>query len=70
MQNVKNLKFEEDWANLRPKLCLLRQSRAKYLEQNREIQRNWSGKEKFDIYFRVFFDCYCQRWISGRKTGH
>ena len=34
----KKLKFQEDWAELRPKLCLLRQSWAKYLEQNREIQ--------------------------------
>ena len=31
-------KFEGDWAELGPKICLLRQSRAKYLEQNREIQ--------------------------------
>ena len=28
----KKLKFEEDWAELRPKFCLLRQSWAKYLE--------------------------------------
>ena len=34
----KKLKFQEDWAELRPKLCLLRQSWAKYLEQNRKIQ--------------------------------
>ena len=26
--------------------------------------------EKFDIYFCVFFDCYCQRLISGRETEH
>ena len=38
IQNVKKLKFEEDWAELRPKLCLLRQYRTKYLEQNRELQ--------------------------------
>ena len=24
----------------------------------------------FDIYFCVFFDCYCQSLISGRETGH
>ena len=36
------------------------QSWAKYLEQNREIQSSWTGKEKFDIYFCVFFHCYCQ----------
>ena len=38
MQNVKKLKFQEDWAELRPKNCLLRQSYAKYLEQIKEIQ--------------------------------
>ena len=26
MQIIKKLKFEEDWTNLRPKPCLLRQS--------------------------------------------
>ena len=34
----KKLKFEKDWAELRPKLCFLRQSWAIYLEHNREIQ--------------------------------
>ena len=34
----KKLKFEEDWAELRPKLFLLRQSYAKYLEQSGEVQ--------------------------------
>ena len=29
---------------------------AKYLEQNWE--KNWRAKEKFDIYFCVFIDCY------------
>ena len=24
----------------------------------------------FDIYFCVFFDCYCQSLNSGRETGH
>ena len=38
MQNVKKLKFQEDWAELRPKNCLLTQSYAKYLEQIWEIQ--------------------------------
>ena len=36
----------------------------------REIQWNWTGQEKFDIYFGMFFDCYCQSLISGRETGH
>ena len=38
IKNVKKLKFQEDWAELRPKNILLRQSYAKYLEQIREIQ--------------------------------
>ena len=38
MQNVKKLEFEEDWVELRQRLCLFRQSWAKFLEQNREIQ--------------------------------
>ena len=25
----------------------------KYLEQNKETQHNWTGQEKFDIYFCV-----------------
>ena len=49
-------------------LCL--QSRKKYLEPIRELQQNWAGKEKFDIYFFVFFDCYCKSLISGRETRH
>ena len=70
MQNVKKLKFQEDWAELRPKNCLLRQSYAKYLEQIREIQWNWTRQETFDIHFCVFFDCYCQSLIYARETGH
>ena len=35
IENVKKLKFEEDWAELRPKNYW--QSDAKYLEQTREI---------------------------------
>ena len=38
IQNVKKLKFEEDWAELRQKNCFLRQSWTKHLEQNRDIQ--------------------------------
>ena len=38
IQDVEKLRFEEDWGELRPKLCLLKQSWTKYLEQNREIQ--------------------------------
>ena len=40
------------------------QSGTKYLEQNREIQSYWTGKEKFDIHFSVIFDCYCSSHIS------
>ena len=29
-------------------------SGPKYLEKNSEIQENWTGKEKFGIYFCVF----------------
>ena len=43
---------------------------AKYLEQNREIQWNWTGQENSDIYFCVLLDCYCQSLVSGRETGH
>ena len=70
IQNVKKLKFEADWAELRPKICLFRQSWAKYLEQNREIQENWTGQEKFDICFCVLFECYCQSLICWRETGY
>ena len=34
----KKMKLEGEWPELRPKICLLRQSRTKYLEQSREIQ--------------------------------
>ena len=30
------------------------QSWTKYLEQNGKIQQNWTGKEKFEIYFACF----------------
>ena len=50
------LKFEGDWAELRPKLCKLRQIWTKYLEQNREIQWNGTGQEKFDFYYACFFN--------------
>ena len=29
-------------------------------KQNREIQKNWTAQEKFNIYLCVLFDCYCQ----------
>ena len=30
---------------------------------------NWRGEKKFDVYFCVFFDCYCESLICGRETG-
>ena len=37
-ENVKKLTFQGDWAKLRSKVSFFRQTRTKYLEQNREIQ--------------------------------
>ena len=45
-------------------------TQTKYLEQNREIQQQWTGHEKFDIYFLMFFHSLCQSFISGRGTGY
>ena len=55
---MKKLELEGDRAEVGPKMCLLRQSQTKYLKQNRGIWSNWTGKKKFGIYFRVFFNCY------------
>ena len=38
MQNVKKLKFQGDWAELRQKISFFKQSWTKYSEQNRENQ--------------------------------
>ena len=40
------------------------QSWTKYLEQNGIIQLNWTGEEKFDICFCMFFNCYWQSLSS------
>ena len=32
IENVKEIKFEEDWAKLGPKSCFLNQSHTKYFE--------------------------------------
>ena len=37
-ENLKKFKFEGDWVELWPNICLLRQSRTKYLAQSKEIQ--------------------------------
>ena len=28
--------------------------------RNSEVRSNWRGQEEFDIYFCMFFDCYCR----------
>ena len=38
IRNVKKLELKGDWAELGQKICLLRQTRTKYLEQNGVIQ--------------------------------
>ena len=40
-----------------------------YLEQSKKIQEKWTRLEYFDIIFCVFFDHYCQSFISTRETG-
>ena len=40
------------------------------MAQTKEMQSNWTRLKKSNIYFYVFFDSYCERLISGRKTGH
>ena len=69
-KKFRKLKFEGDWVKLLPKMYLLRQSRTKYLEQNRKIQQNWTGQEKFYIYIYVFFNYFCQSLNTGRETVH
>ena len=60
--------FGEDSAELRPNIFLLRKSCTKYFEQNRGLQENCTGQEKFDMYFCVSSDCYCQSLVSVRET--
>ena len=59
--------FEEDWAELQPKHCLHRQSGTKHLGQNREIHQDWTGKEKFDIYFCIFFWLLLPKWKFWKR---
>ena len=42
-------KCEGDWAKLRQKICLLRQSWTKYLALSKEIQWNWAKLQKYNI---------------------
>ena len=43
---------------------------TKYLEQSKEIQRNWMEVENSNICFCIRFDCYSQGLISESKTGY
>ena len=36
----------------------------------KKMEKSSKTEQKFDIYFCVFFDCYCQGLISGRETEH
>ena len=55
IQNFKKLRSEEDWPELRPKVYLLRQSWAKYLEQNREISKTGQDKKSLISTFAYAF---------------
>ena len=46
------------------------QSWAKYLEQSKNIERNWTRLGNFNICFCLLFEQYCQSFISGRETRH
>ena len=62
------IKIQEDWVELALKISFVRQLSTKYLEQNKKLQWNSTGQEKFDIYFCFFVDCYGQNLISGKET--
>ena len=47
--NFQKFKCEGDWAKLRQKNCLLRQSWTKYLASRKEIQLNWARPQKYNI---------------------
>ena len=38
----------------------LLQTYAKELKQSKEIQKNWTKLEKFDIYVSLLFDYHCK----------
>ena len=46
------------------------QSWTKYFARKAEIQKNWTEKEKFGIYFCVLFNSYRQSLIYWRETGN
>ena len=45
-ENIQKLKSEIDWSELVPTLCLLRQSRTKYLTHGEEIEQNWTRQQR------------------------
>ena len=65
---LKKVKFEGNWVNLRQKIGLLQTILDKIFgKKNKKIQLDWTDYEKFDIYFCVFLDCYCQIYfLEGR----
>ena len=36
----------------------------------KDVQRNWTRLEKFNIFFCVSFENYYQKRISGGEKGH
>ena len=69
-RNYQKMELEEDFAKLWSKIGSFRQSRAEYLQQHSEIHRNWTGKEKFGIYFLVIFKTYCKCLVFWKETVH
>ena len=39
------------------------------ISKKNEVQQNWTEQENFDMYFYLFFNCFCQGVVSGRETG-
>ena len=48
------LELEEDWAELGPNICFLRQSRTKYLQQNGVISKTGQEKKSLVSLFACF----------------
>ena len=53
-KNVKKLRFKGELAELKPKLCLPRESWTKYSEQNREISKIAQGKKSLTSTYACF----------------
>ena len=54
IQNLKKLKSKEDWAELRPKRCLLKDSWAKYLGQIEKSNKTGKEEKSFISTFACF----------------